>query len=183
MKIQGFSSMNTSINTTRLPAAYTHICWEYLKTFILGNKPTTKNGKLPYVLDYGCGKKINHLCFRAAQEGFTFMGYDPYWGPVKEMTPEMWESVKPTIIICSNVLNVLHDYSQMLEIHHKIKNKCDKEDIPYIIKIYEGDKSGVGRETKPNCWQRNQITEDYLFPGEVIRKGFIVPKEHKFVVL
>ena len=31
-----------------------------------------------------------------------------------------------------------------------------------IIQIYEGDKSGIGRQTAKDCYQRNEKTEKYL---------------------
>ena len=33
---------------------------------------------------------------------------------------------------------------------------------PVYVTVYEGDKSGVGRETKKDCWQRNEQLIFYL---------------------
>ena len=57
---------------------------------------------------------------------------------------------------------------------------------PYFFKIYEGNKSGIGKQTKKDCWQRNQKTKDYLqqfdFTGiyaPVIYKVFITNEKVK----
>ena len=32
----------------------------------------------------------------------------------------------------------------------------------FFFKIHEGDRTGQGRQTKKDCWQRNQLTKDYI---------------------
>ena len=43
----------------------------------------------------------------------------------------------------------------------------------YFISVYEGDKSYAGRQTKPNCWQRNETTDMYLFNKEALKRKVI----------
>jgi hypothetical protein len=44
---------------------------------------------------------------------------------------------------------------------------------PVYITVYEGDKSGVGRETKKDCWQRNERLYVYLEKfNDYIRKKY-----------
>ena len=56
---------------------------------------------------------------------------------------------------------------------------------PYFFKIYEGNKSEVGKQTKKDCWQRNQKTKDYLQhfnfseTTPMIYKGFITNEKGK----
>jgi hypothetical protein len=33
---------------------------------------------------------------------------------------------------------------------------------PVFVSVYEGDGSGVGRQTKKDCWQRNEKLISYL---------------------
>lgn len=46
----------------------------------------------------------------------------------------------------------------------------------YLVTVYEGDRSGNGRETMPDCWQRNEKARAYLrfFPGAHIAHGIIM---------
>ena len=37
----------------------------------------------------------------------------------------------------------------------------------------------AGRETKPDCWQRNEKTSAYLYSDEIIYKGIITKPEYK----
>lgn len=46
----------------------------------------------------------------------------------------------------------------------------------YFIKVYEGNKSSVGKQTKKDCWQRNQPTESYMYSDEIIKCGIITQK-------
>ena len=46
----------------------------------------------------------------------------------------------------------------------------------YFIKVYEGDKTFIGKQTKKNCWQRNQPTESYMYSDEIIKCGIITQK-------
>lgn len=39
--------------------------------------------------------------------------------------------------------------------------------VEYTTTVYEGDKSRVGRETKPDCWQENRPLRSYA--KEVVR--------------
>ena len=73
------------------------------------------------------------------------------------------------VIICSCVLNVINDDEALNQL---IANICDMSVIqepsgiyrmnPVYIAVYEGNKSGVGRQTKKDCWQRNERLSAYL---------------------
>lgn len=61
-------------------------------------------------------------------------------------------------ILCNNVLNVIKDDSIMID----VINNLLRFDCKVIIKIYSGDKSGVGRITKINTYQRNLKAKEYV---------------------
>ena len=78
------------------------------------------------------------------------------------------------LAICSNVLNVIDSddaLNETLEVLACAQNVA--------ITVYEGDKSGIGRATKDDCWQRNERLATYLpkvqryFPNAHIRHGMI----------
>ena len=35
-----------------------------------------------------------------------------------------------------------------------------------LITVYEGNKSGIGKASKKDCWQENRVTKDYIFDIE-----------------
>lgn len=152
---QEFSSANTSVNSTKIPAIYQKINWEMLPQ---GFK----------VLDYGAGKYIDHIAQFVYRKGGLYYGHDKYNQPFEYN--ESCLTCNPDIIICSNVLNVIKE-NEMLRHVMRVMSSYNK---PIFIKIYEGDKSGVGKETKPNCWQRNLPKECYVVNSNYkIKHGII----------
>lgn len=114
------------------------------------------------VLDYGCGKGMSkEFCEKTYNNCNVFL-YDPFHGfnETDSFLKQCKESEK-NIITCNNVLNVLQDNMLEAVITHiaVIANRyrCD-----VIFKIYEGDKSGKGKESKKDCYQRNEKTENYV---------------------
>lgn len=164
---QTITSKNTSVNTTKLPYIYSHINWKAIKD---------KWNKV-IIIDYGCGRAIKHIVDYVTPFGISYIGFDPYWGPItdKEDITALIDSYKRQnimpVIICSNVLNVIPELDEMW----KTKQYIQQFNIPYFIKIYEGNKSGVGGESKPYCWQWNQSTRYYMEGDkfEVVKKNII----------
>lgn len=154
-EIQMYSSKETSINSTKLPVIFKKVNWSVLPLNFT-------------VLDYGAGKYLNHIADFIHEKGGIYYGYDKY-----NQTPEHNEnclSCNPDIIICSNVLNVIKE-NEILRHVMRVMSSYNK---PIFIKIYEGDKSGVGKETKPNCWQRNLPKECYVVNSNYkIKHGII----------
>ena len=130
-------SKATSINT--LNRVYKDIAEKYPKGTV--------------ILDYGCGRFNTNKDFAEAH-GFKWYGYDPGWKTETENAEAL--NCHPDIIICSNVLNVVDD-DTMFEIMHHI----DKYLVPVYYTIYEGDKSGIGKETTKG-FQRNEKTSEYI---------------------
>jgi len=77
-----------------------------------------------------------------------------------------------------NVLNVIQDE----EDHHNVLQQAHEALKPggrVYVDVYEGDRSGTGRQTGKDSWQRNQKLKDYLqtvqgtFPNAKLEKGII----------
>ncbi len=135
-KMQKYTSKNTSINTTKLPSIYSKIQF----------KPES------LILDYGCGRKIDHIKAYVESKGCKYLPYDPYWCPNLDLTHTI------DYVICSNVLNVIDDLEEV----KKVIRFCCMLAPKVYFSIYEGDKSGIGKITKKDCYQRNQKLDFYL---------------------
>ncbi len=185
------TSKNTSVNSTKVPAIYNKIDWEGLAHWYRANK---FYNPVFYIFDVGCGRNPeiihDYLCDRLNEydNRWRYLPYDPYWldEHTNERSLETWYGHRNTIgcMICSNVLNVLQDDEQVSRLFKMMHDGWKYYQVPYFITIYEGDKSGVGKVSKADCWQRNMRTKDYLdwnkippddAPYETVYKDVIVP--------
>jgi hypothetical protein len=112
------------------------------------------------ILDYGCGK-YNKNKEEAEKHGYRWFGYDPYNRSEEEnnLTSKLMKLVKPHVIVCSNVCNVIQEDSALMNVLNQIYNYAS-EDTDIYITIYEGDKSGVGKVTTKG-YQRNEKVSSY----------------------
>ena len=76
------------------------------------------------------------------------------------------------MVFCSNVLNVV-DSDEVVAGIAGFLTACAISGAAVFITVYEGDKSGVGRPTKADCYQRNEKIADYL---KYFDKSFMVKK-------
>ena len=163
--IKIYSSKNTSINTTRLPAVYNKVDWSRY-THPIDNW---------CVIDFGCGRlETQRLISKKLKEySITqFYPYDPYHKCMVSKKQYEYIAHDPNrnkVIVCANVLNVINDDVILDNIIATLCNIIVARDSkgiyrmqPCYISIYEGDKSGVGRVTKKDCWQRNERIGMYL---------------------
>lgn len=157
------TSKNTSVNHSKIPYLVKHIDW---KRCIWGR-----------CLDYGSGKLNHNTYYYINSLCIQYLPYDPYW--LDEKTNNKAMNLYPTIVICSNVLNVIDDNETMHHIHQYIRGL----NVPYFIKVYEGDRSYISRETKKDCFQRNWPTEEYLYSDEIIYKKIITKPEYKHFII
>lgn len=164
MERQNVTSANTSINKNKLPAVYKRIKLES------GSR----------LLDYGCGKYIEHIKKHCNECGVSYYPYDPY-----NMTTESNDSTLntlsntcATIGVMSNVINVI-DSDEVIK--EAINNAISLIDGKLYITVYEGNKSGVGKYTKDNCYQRNMRLKDYVPMLE--KMGFIVTIKNRMIVI
>ena len=151
MTVQEFTSAKTSINSKRLPAIYNKLNWNKLWR--------DSNSIPPIVLDVGAGKHIAH----------------PYNLPKATNSTSL--RLKPAVVICSNVFNVIKEK----EIHYKLHSLIRDKGCPFFITVYEGDKSLAGHPTMNNqSYQRNETIDFYLMRwDEIIYKKVITLPDYK----
>ena len=142
---QNFTSKGTSINKEKLPAIYRK----------LGNKIRGMR-----VLDYGCGRYVDHIREHLESLDCVPYFYDPY--NRTETDNYKWVSVcgfqQDDVVICSNVLNVIDDDITIVQIIHVLGFFAKDA----YITVYEGDKTGKGRQTGADQYQRNEKAAVYL---------------------
>lgn len=167
---QTYTSRDTSVNTTRLPRAFSAAA-------------PFPHGRL--VFDYGCGKQTDHI--RAAFPGIVYVPYDPFNQPAEVNSASLYyvrcamRARLPVTVISSNVLNVIDSDDAVLDIARTIRQIVTGTGGVGYVTVYEGDRSGVGRQTGPDQYQRNQPLAAYLplFPGARIRRGMIEVRPEK----
>lgn len=162
---QTFSSSATSINAGKLPAVY-------------------RKAKLsaPLVMDYGCGKYTEHIRKHVNDQHRTYLPFDPYNQSEARNTATATiirnaiHRKLPVDVICSNVLNVIDDDMTVCEIAQLIENIVTESGGTGYVTVYEGNRSGSGRQTGPDQYQRNEPLRNYLrfFRNATIKNGVIV---------
>ena len=156
--MQKYTSKNTSVNTTRVPAVYNKICWDKLPAGVK-------------VLDWGCGKDTALTSNMLEQNGLVHVGYDPNWKSEVENVAAVSLLGIANAFVCSNVLNVIDDD----DIVRDICDKAAKHEY-FFITVYEGDKSGIGKRSKEDCYQRNEKIKSYCkyFSDQAIHNGLYI---------
>ena len=151
--MQKYTSRNTSVNSRKVPAVFRNLMQD-----------TTPR----VIFDYGCGKYIDHP-------------YDPFSQPgdVNERGVRfLAHAINSGItmdIVCASVLNVIDDVDvvsgicDLFTMLHRISG-CGV----YIF-ISEGDRSGIGKQTGKDQYQRNELTRSYqrFLPGSSIHGNTI----------
>lgn len=156
MANQKFTSANTSINSKRLPALFSN---SYVRDFVLCCPLSLR------CVDIGGGKYDNAVS-HFAKFGHFLSVYDKY--NRTEEQNRLVLSGSYDVAFCSNVLNVIDSREErynVVKLALSLAPEC-------YISVYEGDKTGIGRETKKDCYQLNQPIRFYL--DELLEMGFIV---------
>lgn len=143
--MQTFTSRATSINAHKAPAVY-------------GMKKAIDRMSGKRVLDVG-GGRYDTATTTAAAYGATVTIYDPYNRSEAHNREALAGAYDVAII--SNVLNVINDEAARGDVVKLAASKA----AAVLVTVYEGDKSGKGRQTAADCWQENRTTADYL--GEI----------------
>lgn len=178
MTNQTYTSAATSINSTKLPAIYgklTDSAYLWASSY----------------LDFGCGRYTQHIADHVATRAYEvaqksrehhdhmgiWHGYDAYNQTAEENNVEL-EAFRSEsecydqMVICSNVLNVIDSEEVIAWIAARLMTWADTG-AAIMVTVYEGDKSGIGRETKTDCYQRNEKIAEYL---KYFDKSFMVKK-------
>lgn len=143
---QEFTSANTSINSSKLPAIFKLIKLE----------PNTIN------LDYG-GGKFDNVADYLSQYDVINLVYDPYNRTSehnKEVLSLIRENRGADTVTCSNVLNVIKEEEVRTNVLNNIYKLLKSEGTAYFT-VYEGNSSGEGKPTKSG-YQLNRKTIDYI---------------------
>lgn len=160
---QEFTSANTSINSSKLPAVFNMVNFE----------PGTIN------LDYG-GGKFDNVADYLSQYDVINLVYDPYNRTSdhnKKVLSLVRENGGADTVTCSNVLNVIKEPEVRLNVISNIKKVLKSGGTAYFT-VYEGNGSGEGKATKAG-YQLNRKTADYVSEieevfGSVNRKGKLI---------
>ena len=154
---QKYTSRNTSINKNKIPKIYAY------------QIPKGKS-----VLDYGCGKYTEHIEEYANRNEIKWKGYDKYNREEEDNQKE-----KSDYVFCSNVLNVIAEDEIVDEIINECISLATKE---AVFTVYEGDRTGKGRQTGKDQYQRNEKKAEYVkrihdlgFDARTNFIGIIVP--------
>ncbi len=89
--------------------------------------------------------------------------YDPYnlaLGHNDRVVQELMLEPADSAVV-ANVLNVIDSAEGRREAIHLL-SMLVKPGAPVYISIHIGDGTGIGRETKQDCWQNNQLAPFYL---------------------
>lgn len=159
---QRFSSKATSINRDKLPRAYRY--------------------ELPagaVVVDYGCGQYIDHLKQNAESRGVVWYGYDKFNRTAAENADALnvIKNGSADYVLCSNVLNVIYADEVVNEI---ITAAVQAAKIETVFTIYEGNGSGVGKQTGPDQWQRNEKRNAYI--ARINALGYKCRRRGEFII-
>lgn len=159
--MQEYKSAGTSINSSRVPALFKKVLW-----YPNGTNVDIGGGKFETATEY------------LAKCGVENLIYDPY---------NRSESHNKSVILklafnradtatLSNVLNVIKEKDKRREVLERARKWAR---MTYIT-VYEGNRSGIGKESKKGCWQENRRLPDYVpevqevFVNVEIRNGLIV---------
>lgn len=164
--MQTYTSKATSINAGKLPAVYNKVRF--------GSR---------IILDYGCGRYTDHIRKHLAGE-HVYLPYDPFNQPEDVNNESMFavqdaiKSHTPVDVVLSNVLNVINDDWIILGIAHEIEFITEETGGTGYITVYEGNRSGIGKQTGKDQYQRNEPLRSYLkyFRNAKIKNGMIVIK-------
>lgn len=163
--MQGFTSSATSVNKTKLPAVY-------------------KKAPLsaPIVFDYGAGKYTEHIEEFVKAPHRVYLPYDPYnlSETVNKFSVTMvlyaMHVRYPVDTVCSNVLNVIDNDETVQSIAKHIEEISSSTGGHGYVTVYEGNRSGIGKQTGKDSYQRNEPLRNYLrfFTKAKIQNGMIV---------
>lgn len=141
---QGFGSAGTSLN--QVPSATRKINWE----------PGTVN------VDIG-GGRFDKATDYLRERGVENLVFDPFNRAAEhnKAVAERVRDEKVDTVTCNNVLNVIDSEASRANVILQAAKALKKGGTAYFS-VYEGDKSGVGRQTKSDSWQNNRPTKDYI---------------------
>ena len=164
--MQEFTSANTSLN--QIPALHKNL--------------VNKNLFGDTNFDMGAGKFDTATNFLARHEILNIR-YDKYNLPEKINTTSYRSIGICDTATIANVLNVIKEESEQIDVLKHTKRMLKNGGVAYIS-VYEGNKIGIGNQSKNDCWQNNKKLIDYLptiqkvFSTVYIKYGMIIAKTY-----
>lgn len=161
--MQNYTSANTSINSTKLPMVYSN---SKALGIIKGKK----------VIDIGGGKFDNavEFCKTIHTDLSVYDKYNREYEHNEKVLSEVYD-----VAIISNVLNVIDDECERAMVLALASAMADT----ILITVYEGNRSGIGKVSKKDCWQENRKTEDYVEEIKtVLGENWTVTRHGKLIV-
>lgn len=151
------TSMNTSINKNKVPKLFTIVDKHY------GWKKDTTN------LDLGGGKYDTAVIY-LRKKGVMNLVSDVFNRPIEHnlLVHSYLTKHKVDTVTLSNVLNVIKERGDRKTMLYNSLGHLKKGGVIYIS-VYEGNKTGKGKVTKPDCWQENKPLKYYL---SLVKKVF-----------
>tara|TARA_R110001632_G_C11213313_1_gene404617 strand:+ start:274 stop:789 length:516 start_codon:yes stop_codon:yes gene_type:complete len=161
---QKYTSAITSINSIKTPIVFKKALSNNL---LFGSES----------LDIG-GGRYETLTKSLSDIGINNNIYDPYNRTPLQNESALRKCGEYDIAIISNVLNVICESSIR---HWLVSLACNslRDGGILLITVYEGNKSGIGKASKKDCWQENRKTIDYVndvkchFKNVNIKNGLI----------
>jgi len=163
---QEITSAATSINVAKLPAAYNKL--KKAGIFTKGMK----------MVDIGGGKFDNAVDMLKG-EGVDLKVYDPFNRTAQhnKTVAQAVQGGQVDAAISNNVLNVIKERENQLLVVEQAFDAVKGNGKAYFS-VYEGSKSGVGKETKAG-FQHNKKTSEYIeLVEEVFGKGNVEVKNN-----
>ena len=163
--MQNYTSKNTSVNREKLPAVFRKASF-----------------RSRMVMDYGCGKYTDHIRQYMEENHHAYLPYDPYNQPDERnaatatLVCNAMAMHVPVDVVCSNVLNVIDDDDEVQKIARHLEKITTASGGMAFITVYEGNRSGIGKQTGPDQFQRNEPLRNYLrfFRNATIHNGMII---------
>lgn len=80
--------------------------------------------------------------------------------------------------ICCNVLNVIDDNEAVDDVIRAVVSACK---VAAVFTVYEGNRTGTGRQTGRDSWQRNERRAAYV--DRIRSAGYQVTRKGEFIVV
>ena len=163
---QAITSADTSINSSKLPAAFTQ----------LNKEGAFKKGSVN--IDIG-GGRFNNADELLQKSDATNLVYDPF-NRTKAHNANVVDAVSggnADTATINNVLNVIDGEANQLKVLNQAKDAV-KKDGEVFISVYQGKGDGIGKTTSKG-FQQNKKAADYLdlvkkvFPNAKLKNGVI----------
>lgn len=160
--MQKFKSAGTSVNCRNPPRLFRRVTWKPGINIDIGG------GKFDTATEFLRGFGVeNHI-------------YDPYnrSDDHNQRVLKLMQRGVADSVTLANVLNIVKEPEEREKILRLALTALKPGGMLYVW-VYEGNASGVGRETKRDCWQVNQWAEFYV---PEIAKLFTVEKVTKQMI-